>query len=542
MPVVDTMVPEITKQAIEPISEQIARRLLYTLGVANLFKDSLFLITDDLQSSNFEDPEHKKRTQGNRCDVTIVPGYNPLNTAFDAVEAKNLDVSATSNWWTFTDFPVFQDPRAGIELYEIVVPCSVELQFAIRLKSIELADTLNMMLFSRYLVGGSIYDYNEAQFSYGVPDKFILLMHRMYAMQDDIKEAMTFQEYLTIGSNSAISVLANRNRLINGSQELVINRTNTKLLGKLEYDGEKHGTEDYNKKTNRYLIEFKYIYQFSKPALLRMSHPIMVYNKQIEGQYIGKKLDMTYGQPEQVYPIEEMNNSLLNRRNTKINLDISYPEVRYPYYDDWIRTNRMSTTINNQYQPLFTGLLSLDKDPTTQALSLTIDIKNEIFQLLSPEATAEIEKVVVEFSLADDSYELKNDVFRRLGIFDIAIYCDDAMIPFDQFELTTDLVLTVNSTLSISSCYHIVISQIREIRILNHLYVYYILDNPEYYKHFIAEHMQYLIVNDYVRVTTDPFLKEKTVTINRQPLKQAGSVNLKPSSITVANYKITIKH
>ena len=251
---------------------------------------------------------------------------------------------------------------------------------------------------------------------------------------------------------------------------------------------------------------------------------------------------MTYGQPEQVYPIEEMNNSLLNRRNTKINLDISYPEVRYPYYDDWIRTNRMSTTINNQYQPLFTGLLSLDKDPTTQALSLTIDIKNEIFQLLSPEATAEIEKVVVEFSLADDSYELKNDVFRRLGIFDIAIYCDDAMIPFDQFELTTDLVLTVNSTLSISSCYHIVISQIREIRILNHLYVYYILDNPEYYKHFIAEHMQYLIVNDYVRVTTDPFLKEKTVTINRQPLKQAGSVNLKPSSITVANYKITIKH
>ena len=539
MPIIDTVIPEITKQCIEPISEQIVHRLIHILGFDGIFKNNLFIMSDDLQPSNFDDTNHELRYYNNRCDVTIKPGYNPLETAFSAIRSRDLDSYMSAKRWQYGEYGIFSDRRAGVDIYEVMVPCSIALDFAIRVKSIELSDMINTSLFSRYLTGGSVYDYNDIQFSYAVPDSIIKLLFRIYDMQDDVKNAMTYPEYLTIGSNSAITKLVNRERL-SGDGELVVQRSSTKVLGKLEYDGDKHDTEDINKVSNRYLIHFSYIYQFAKPALMRLSYPVMVSNQMIHGQYVGKPQNMSIGEGKQAYPDKSINEYFLKNNTNRIDLTRSYPEVRYPYFDDWQRSPRMYKEVNLSYQPLFIGLLAINVDPTTGDLSLSVDIKSEIFPMLPAAAATEIEKVVVELNLDSNAHQTYGHMFRRLGIFDIAVFCNDGIVPFTDLTLTDDLVLSVGGTLDISRLYRIVISQIRDISILDRLYVYYMLDNIKYYIDFLTVNMQYLIDKHFVRVLKDRLTNANISEIQRVPSPREYWSNLTPSPIIVNNYVIEV--
>lgn len=539
MPIIDTIIPEITKQCIEPISEQIIYRLLDVMNLKNIFGNSIFLVSDDLQMSNFDDSENKKRTQNNRCDVKIIPNYNPLETIFEMADGRALDTHIQARRWTFSEYPVFSDHRANINLFEISVPCSVELQFSLKVKSVELADAVNMMLFSKNLAGGSVYDYNDIQFSYPFTDKFILLLYKMYKMQDDVLAKMSFQEYLSIGSNTAITVLTNRERP-DESHELIIQRANTKVLGRMDYSSEKHETEDYNKVSNRYVIDFSYFFQFAKPALLRISYPIMIYNKMIEGQYVGEPKEMRYGEGPQYHPDRAINAYFYKHNKAQIDLDAAYPHVQYPYYDDWQRSPHMYADIMNKYQRLFTGLLSITVQPSGD-LSLSVDLENEIFPLLNPDAVRELKYIAKEFNMDRDAFQTYQDIFRRLSIFDIAVFCNDAMVPFEFLQLSDDFVLTVTCPLHITKLYRIVISQIKDIRILNRMYVYYMLEHPEYYKDFLAHHMTYLEEHNFVRIISDVFSEAKDVVVQRHHLQTAYWDKLPQRAITINNFVLEIR-
>ena len=538
MPTLDTIIPEVTKQCIEPASEQIVNRLLQILGFTNIFKESIFVTSDDLKSSNFENPDHKKRIPNNRCDVQIIPGYNPLGTSFDIVSGRSIDVHDYSKRWLYDEFPVFRDPRASIALYEITVPCSVELKFSLKVKNVELSDMINTSLFSRYLTGGSVHDYSDLQFSYGLPFKIVELMFHMYNLQPDISKVMSFQEYARIGSKSAITFMVNRERLT-GDQALIVQRTNSKVLGKMEYAGEIANAEEIGKVTNRYVTEFSYFFQFSKPSILRMSYPIMVSNQLVGEKYAGKAQSMSYGETLQVFPEISINNFLLGKNNARINLSKSYPLVRYPEYDDWQRSSRMYRDINTKYQMLFIGLLIVNVDETTGTQSLSVDIKNEIFPMLNPVAVTEIERVITSFNLNPHAYLSFGDHFRRLGLFDIAVFCNDAMISFENLTLTDDFILTVGGTIDQTNCYRVVISQNLDIRILNRQYIFYILENPAYYSDFIAANIQYLVANRFINVVRDDLTKTEYAEMQHIGL-QSPSNNLPRQSILVNNYVIEV--
>lgn len=540
MPTIDTIVPEVTKQAIEVISEQIINRLIDVLGFSNLFKnnDNLFIKSDDLRSSNFDDSNHNKRTQNNRCDVTIVPDYDPFDTAFSMINGRSLDSHLQAKRWQLGEYPVFNDSRSDVKLYEVALPTSVELQFAVRLKSIELSDAFNVALFSKALTGGTVYDYNDVQFSYGVPDTILILLYKIYKMQSDLHATISFQEYLSYCSNSSIIPLVNRDRL-DGDKELIVQRTNVRVMGKMDYAGDKHDTEDFNKVSNRYVIEFKYTYQFAKPCILRINYPIMINNKQIEGQYIGKPKEMFYGEGDKFFGEYAINNYFLRHNQAQINLNKTYPHVQHPFYDDWTRSPAMYKDIVTKYQTLFTGLLSVDIDPVNGSLSLNADFK-KVFKLLKPEIGAEIEKVLRKFNLDREMFLTFNDHFRRLGIFDIAVFSNDKMIPFDKLSLSDELILNVNCKLRISKIYRLVISQIRDIRILNREYVYYMLENPEYYSDFLAFHMKYLVEYNYVKVITSKYNLETDVVVQPRGAQTSYWDKLPSRALILSNYVVEI--
>jgi hypothetical protein len=157
--------------------------------------------------------------------------------------------------------------------------------------------------------------------------------------------------------------------------------------------------------------------------------------------------------------------------------------------------------------------------------------------MIKPEIAAELVNVI-NLNTDRDPFQTKEDIFRRLSIFDIAVFCNDAMIKFERLSLN-GLVLTVDGEFDLSKCYRIVISQIRDITILNPVYIYYMLDNPTYYEDFLAFHMQYLITLGYVRVITDVLTKERDVRVSRRNTQ--FSSNLTPRAITIGRYAIEVR-
>lgn len=522
MPVLDTIIPEVTKQVIEPVSDQIVRRLLSVLGVWGMFKDNYHLKSDNLRSGDLHTQTDPRRVSNNRCDVQITPNYNPLEPVFEGQKGQDAEANRTSRRWLAGpagEFPIFNDNRANIYLHEVDVPCSVELEFTLRSKSIELADIISTALYSKALTGGSVYDYNDVVYHYALPDRVLLLLHHLHQLQDSILDEVSFPDYLKVGSNSAIIPMKNRHQLEEGIRQLVIQRSAVQVLGKVEYDGDKPEAEHVNKVADRYDVQFRYIYQIGRPALMRVSYPIMIDNQLISKKFVRRPHGMSRDDVDKVHPNQAINEYFRQANELSIDLYRSYPLVQYPDYDDFTPHSKIYPDFTNKYQPIFIGLMSLNVDETDGTLSLTLDLKNEVFPMISNDAAVEIEKLAgMDYSKLTTSHD-RNDLLKRTSIFNISIFAGDNVIDFERVHLTDELVLSAQANFDISKPYRVVISQVKDIRVLSQFYVHYMLENPDYYLDFLARHLTYLLETNYVKIVRDEITQGLTMLRQRKNLQ-----------------------
>lgn len=541
MPVLDVTIPEVTKQCTEVIAEQTVNRLLTYLNIHNLFinNDNLFLKSDDIRSSNFDDSNNNVRAQNNRCDVEITPGYSPIDTKFDILRSKVTSPHQYSLRHVMTDYPVFCDKRSLVSLFEITVPNTIELKFSIKVKSVELADAIHTSLYSRYLIGNAVADNSIIQFSYGIPDNILLLLYKIYKMQDDVISEMTFKDYLTIGSNSGITAVSNRDRL--DDIEIVMQRFNSQVFGIMDYNGDKHDTEDFNKVSNRYVIEFTYVLQWSKPMMFRMVYPIMVYNKIIDNQFIGQPpYNMSIGEGEQYIKDIGINSYYLKQNKDKYHLGTTYPLIKSHYYDDWQRSATMYKEVNDTYQMLFIGVAQLTVNDD-ESLSLSIDLENEVFPMLGSTLVSEIKYLLSDEIYDESGFDTNEYIFRRMSIFDISMFSNDNMIDYHKLSIDENYVLTVSGNFDITKIYRLVISQIKDLRKINRQYIYYMLNNPTYYQELISVNMQYLITTGYLKVISNIFTNEKVIELEKMKI-QTQSWLRRNDSIIVNNYILKIMY
>ena len=527
MPILDFKIPEQTR-IIEMVSDQIARRLLSIMGFWQVFKDGFFVMNEINKSANFNTGDNHKRISDNRCDVLIVPNYNPLQPALEGGKGSDVDANMTTRRWmsgTLGEYPIFSDTRSNVYLYEVNIPTSIELEFTLKVKSIEIADLIATALYAKGLTGNSVNDFNDIYFQYGIPDRAIILLHRIFSLQKDL-EQYKFPDYLKVGSNDRISLLVNRDNIETGPKQLIIQKTGVHVLGRLENDGNKPEGESVNKSVDRLSLTFRYVYQFGRPIIMRSEYPIMVNNEMIGERFIRKPLAMNIGdEGQRYYPLKTFNRLLLHQYKNSINLEKSYPFIQFPESDDFKPGSNMYKSFNSNYQHLFIGLLSIDVDPTNGSFSLSIDIKNEILPLLETRISDEITKVF-ELDYNADQFQKRTDLLRRLSIFSISIFSNENLVEYNQLELNDDFLLTVNAKLDISKRYRIVISQAKDLRIINHFYIWHMLNNTEYYGDLLSSHFQYLVENNFIRVLReDPTGKTSIVTGNGIKTSSSGPHN-----------------
>ena len=537
MPILDTFIPETTKQIINPVSEQIGHKILEILGLKQLFQNSFFPkseATDTSDSSKFKDEKDNMRLSKNRCDMFITPNYNPADTAWNVFRSKDTDIHASTKRGTFGEYPIFYDKKADIFLNEVSVPCSVELNFKMKLKSIELADLVSSTIYSKAMSTGSVYDYNDIIFTYPIADKTLIMLYKMFSMQDILGDC-TFPNYLKIGSNAAIDILLNRDQLEGGPKEVIIKRTEVDVLGKMEYGADTPDGEKVNKIVDRYTVEFKYIFQFGKPSLLRLQHPIMINNKLLGSGLVRKPVPMGDPTKKKYHPNININKFYVGKTK-RVNLRKSYPLIRYPDYDEWIPASSTSIGNYNKYMPIFIGVLAVTVDQTTGNQSLYIDIKKDIFPIFDPLLVLELTETV---KLSD-----RVSVLRREDIFNISVFSNNNVVSFNNLDLSEDLFLNVNTNIDIMRVYRLVISIIIDINILPAKHIYYMLDHPDYFKYFLEDNVDYLQRNKYINIIRDDLTQTDDLKLPAR-FTQSPTIGVRHAfgrAITFGRYVVEVRH
>ncbi len=534
MPTLDAYIPSTTKQIVYPVSDQIIFHILESLGLNKLFTDSLFINTDVSASSDFTDDDDKFRLHPNRCNVDVLPNVNPMNNAFDNITTKDTEVKQTANRYQYQKFPIFGDKKYEIALYEQTLPTSVELDFKMKLKSMELVDIVNTALYSKGLSSGSVFTYNNIVFNYTMPDRVLLYLYRMFKMMGIPNTEMTFQDYVKYGSNTAIGLLHNRDRLDGKNAAIGVTRANSRVLGKFIYDADVPDKEKENKVVDRYEIAFKYIFQFTKPLTLQLDYPVAINNATLPKAMRNPPNELNANDEANRYHHNVGVNAYFATRNRLPDMDKVYGTTHYPDNDKWDNSSLMYDNFTQHHRPRMIALLQVDVDTQVQTESLSINIVTDIFPLLDPQLVESINRAW--------TISTAHEILHKESIFNIFLFNGENVVDPSRLSFDMDTYTLSMDEVSYKNNYRLMITQVKAIKLLSTKVIYHILDNPEYYKTFLLVNVEFLAECGYITVIKDRLRGTESVTLPRKyrPKPALGQGTRPGRAINIIDYIISV--
>jgi hypothetical protein len=499
MPTIDKLITEVSTHVIYPVSDQIVKALLGYLGIYHMFKDNNLYIEDTVTTAiNTETEKHTSKINTNRCDVKVTPILNPSNTKWDTYTYQFHRLTDSSNRVIYGDTPIFYDKRADVYLHEVTVPCSVELDFLIRVRSKELAELVYNSIFAKFQGDSSIHAYNEIIYSYPISDILLLYLFKIYKLRE-LEDDPSFKEYLKYGSDDRFDLLVNRNDLDkSGTMELVINKSNNYVLGQMDFNQDSSDTnvDKKNKFVENFSIEFKYVFQFARPSLLRLHYPVLIDNNMVPATMLPKQVETQSKDLITGYKDVAISNYANNKDYGKF-IDEFYKTVRYPGEDDWVIPYVKYQQLLDRFYPLFIGLLSVDVDTNTGDTSLSINME-DIFEIFDTRLKDHI------------LHYLDMSILGNLDLFNISIFSNDLLINPNDITLN-GTTFTITERIRSYKLYRIVVSISRNVSWISRDSVSYILDNNEDFLPLIMRDFNYLLQNKYIHIVESSMPYDKHV-------------------------------
>lgn len=489
MEVVDKLIYESTVKIIEPISEQVSRKVLDFLGITDFFKDNIYLSSDYTTITKYTKDNRRPKINENRCDIVFVPNYNPSEVKFSFLDFRHASAYGLAYDTLVYEYPIFQDPKDNISLYEYNLPCSIDLEFSLKLKSIELADIVVSSLYHKF-ENGSVVKYHDLQYSYPIPDIFVYIMYKLYRMKD-FKIRVPFKDYLKIGSNSSIDLLVDRNNL--NQKQLNILKTQVYALGIPEIDLSPPEADKKNQVPNRFIVNFKYTIQFAKPNLLRLMYPLVINNQPIPEEFINKTKDpdekLCKSNVSVVCPFKPFNNYFNFEKEAAKNIPVKYATKKYPEYDK-ITAIYDYTFLHKKYQPIFQGILEVEKGNNPTTPFITLDLKNDIFPLLSEEQQKLIEDLIKIQGIS--TFKFSSGI--NITLFTNSTIIEPSKIEFDGNKLFIYDRLDPNATHRVS------INLRKNLKFIDQNIIYTFLDHHEYTDVILQSNFTYLLNQNYIEI------------------------------------------
>ena len=491
MPVRAFRVWETHTRVLDPIAEQIAFSLLRQLGIERYFNDQgqVFVHTDRTAISRNTEEGGYVRVSNDRADFQVEYIFNPLNTQWSMDVFDNMQAHWMSLQRKNEHVPLFSDPVADVQVVESHVPTGINMEVTLAFNTIDGAmaavEAINNIQHGTAITTVHDIVYTYPLDTYITNALFIIYKHRTFTPPKN------FITYLIENSTAKIQLDARREDLGKDPKDrvmqLVVKRHQLGGLAVLQYTESAPEAEKIEQQTDRFLVKFQYMFQFSRPGNLRMTYPVMVENKLLPSEMVYEEPSSYIESLSGVY-LQRSFNSFL-RTWTPNNPPITC--IRVPYYDDF--NVPYSPVRAAQFNHFFLGGLILGSPTEAIVVDLSGDLGDGL--RLHPK-TVEIMKM----QAADRS------ILKTNGIYNVSVFVNDTPLSTADISVTPDLVFTIDVR-DMQKRYHLVISEATDVRQLDNKYLQVLMDNRCYFPSTVASNLQALIKRGvYKIVPSSPLL------------------------------------
>jgi len=472
MPIFTRIIDEVMTHIIHPVSEQMGGRLIERLGFKELFDNNIYFTTDDSKASNTKDKRHNAKITTDRCDINIVPMLNPAEVKWDALNFKSNAAYNIFNLHRYEDNPIFVDKRADISLHEQLVPLSIQLEMNFKFKSKEHAYRLVDAIYNKHFTSG-VMENNTIIYDYPFPTDVFKIMYMLFKMRK-FEPEISFKDYLIAGSKKDISYISNR---YGTDLEIIVQKNNALVLAQVEFNKEKPDAELIDQFPNFFSVDCIYSLQLPRPNMIHLKYPVVVDNSLIH-QVLVPAVDREHPTNLELIRTDRVAQAYVY---SELSSDYPYTPVHFPMYDDWRVPQKNNPLVKYGYKFFFTGAFTLDKDDDNNVIPSKIDLINDF-----PDGY-KFHPIII------DSLKIQGDSsFGPNVLFNISVYANDERLDPEFLSLDENLVLTINATIPYKR-YHIVVSELSDIKYLNPLYLPIVLKYHNFFVSTLIRNLQYLI-------------------------------------------------
>ena len=475
MPILDFHVPEATTHIIDPVAKQTIESILYILRIRKIFEDNLYIDLGYTKPSRTDDMNKRINLKTNRCDVTVQPIYNPAQLKWDSVSFHNSQAYGVSRENRYFAVPVFEDRVADIQLIEHQVPCGLNMEFSLSFKEKEQAYTTMAAITSQHH-GMGVFNDHDVKFNYPIDMSLAVALLMIYKLKDE-GTYPSFTNYITSNMIRHLQFEVRNTDMAKPSseqlRELVIQRQQLSCKGLLEFNQERPEVEFVENKPDRFVVNFTYDMQFTRPETLRLYYPTVVNNRLV---------------PEELVPdnprtwIDELEGNFATRalhylfHQTKVK---GYPVIRTPIYEDF-NPPTLKGAIN--FRPFFIGAVTLDGPATYINLSDLGDLQ--------------INPVILDIIRLHG-----DDIFKYSGIFNITVFVNGVPLSSEGLSFENDNIILRETDRT--KRYHLVIYEATNITYIDQKWVRVMMDYRWFFPITIMRHTDHLVKQKFLSITPD---------------------------------------
>lgn len=424
------MVGQVTQHVTEPIADQTLRYILSNLGLTDLMKDHIYLVSDFRKTSLTTDAAGNPVLSVNRVVARLTPSLNPANnkwegdkTAVDLGNGNTLIRSGTKTKkpWTGKDFTkeefsVFHDDDTFTDITEWNVGSTFQMEVKMDFKSISQAHEILAKIFATFQ-NGEMIGYVPLVYDYPVPMDIQRTLFHIYTKTDLPQTQKGYEDWIRDRSGGAITWNTNREDL--RIKEMVVKRT----LGQSMYLIE--CTQDSPENTEHVsTITMNVTVQYSRTNRLVFEYPIIVNNQFLPFKFCWTPPQFRY---ENKGPIQWQNSAVDAYWKSQYPYKNLNP-IPYPWWDNWELPSDSIISAKG-YRPLMIMAFTLDDADNPNGVT-----KIDVIDGLPGYKLCDEFKAMLQESKASALYT--SGAYVNLSVFAHDFQVDQSLLDFDGTILT----------------------------------------------------------------------------------------------------------
>ena len=220
MPILSIAVPELESHLYYNVIKQCVHKVIYDLGLENIFKSNIYIETGFSSPKNFNDGKHNATLNTNKIKAQAEININPSNLKWDNISfAHALEPIGFSHTNKDRDFEVvFYDPDNNVKLSEMHLPTYISINCTMSVLDRNLAYQIPSMIYRHY--PPNMPSMEHISYDYPIPKPTIALLYTLYKLKR-FSKPHSFREYLDLSTGHNCQFAINR---VATKEELVMKK------------------------------------------------------------------------------------------------------------------------------------------------------------------------------------------------------------------------------------------------------------------------------------------------------------------------------